>query len=441
MLFRIVLRMVLATTSAAASTQLPWPTTGYDKLPTLWFGANESGANDAATLQLIARHSLAVMSWGQDIKPMASRDEEKAEAAASAAARKYLNSIDNNTTILGVYRQIQIALGLFNISHDASVDLRNRNFWLHQVGNASNICGMTPSMGDKPSQWGTWDPYWNFTDPGARDFWLNNFTQQICDEHTGAGYTALYLDEVDDNWCGYWGGATHGGCFFDNSTQIEQIRASYSLYRQMVQKLNDCGVFPIMATFSTMKASIEGGIDPTNPCVVWEDELVHALDGLQWARFYEQWPDEFHMRSAWEPGAKEGDRFAQIIANGILEAKAGIPVVAHVTPHNNSCENSTNQGSNDQIWIPTGFDAFQMAAFYIAQGPNWVWSASAGWTDGAYCWRREYDLQCGHPLAEAKRTGPWSWTRNFTGCDVYVNTNCVECNASHDLYGEIRLKS
>lgn len=316
-------------------------------------------------------------------------------------------------------------------------------------------------------------------------------------------------------------GATHGGCFFDNATQIAHIRASYTLYRKMVQKLNGCGIMPILATFSTMevrilysfylfiffqsfffilskiavvrgctvlfvgfaylvcnpnrrwnatytsKASIGGGIDPTNPCVVWEDELVTALDGLQWARFYEQWPDQFHMRDQWYPNAKEGDRFAQIIANGILEAKAGIPVVAHVTPHNNSCEegstsnyntlnntvaaNSGNvdnaDSSNVNSWVPTGMDGFQMAAFYIAQGPGWVWSASGGWTDGSYCWRKEYNLQCGHPFGDATRTGPYTWTRNFTNCDVYVNTNCntksgcaeASAAASQGLYGEIRL--
>ena len=133
----------------------------------------------------------------------------------------------------------------------------------------------------------------------------------------------------------------------------------------MVQKLNGCGIVPILATFGYMEKSIDHGIDPTNPCVVWEDDLVKQLDGLQWARFYEQWPDEFHMRSQWYPGSREGDRFAQVtshnphsiltsssphphlilsqtIANGILEAKAGIPVVAHATPHNNSCQNKTN---------------------------------------------------------------------------------------------------
>ena len=49
------------------------------------------------------------------------------------------------------------------------------------------------------------------------------------------------------------------------------------------------------------------------------DDMACNVVGLQWARFYEQWPDEFHMRGPWYPGQaprKEADRFAQIIANG-----------------------------------------------------------------------------------------------------------------------------
>jgi hypothetical protein len=118
-----------------------------------------------------------------------------------------------------------------------------------------------------------------------------------------------------------------------------------------------------------------------------------------------------------------------------------------VTPHNNTCESATDVGV-DGNWAPTGFDGFQMAAFYVAQGPNWVWGASGGWTDGSYCWRKEYNLQCGHPLDDANRTGPYTWTRNFTGCDVYLNTDCTgECFAAHPnasqggLYGEIILKN
>eukprot|EP01043_Picozoa_sp_COSAG02_P072453 COSAG02_NODE_13663_length_1365_cov_2.498420_1_plen_154_part_10 len=109
----------------------------------------------------------------------------------------------------------------------------------------------------------------NFTDQGARDYWLDTVIEEVCQEHENhTGFTTVYFDEIDDNWCGYWGNATHGGCWFDNATQVAQAEASYSLYRLMVQKLNDCGIVPIMATFSYMQRSIDHGIDPTNPCML-----------------------------------------------------------------------------------------------------------------------------------------------------------------------------
>ena len=69
-------------------------------------------------------------------------------------------------------------------------------------------------------------PRRNFTDQGARDYWLNTFVEEICHEHEDhVGFTTVYFDEIDDNWCGYWGNATHGGCWFDNATQIKQAEA------------------------------------------------------------------------------------------------------------------------------------------------------------------------------------------------------------------------
>jgi hypothetical protein len=59
-----------------------------------------------------------------------------------------------------------------------------------------------------------------------------------------------------------------------------------------------------------------------------------------------------------------------------------------------------------------------------------------------YCWRKEYDLRCGHPLADATRTGPYTFVRNFTNCDVFVDTDCETCSGNFKgLYGEIRLKT
>jgi hypothetical protein len=191
--------------SASGAAPLPWPSDGYDKLNTVWFSANATGANSAATLELIAQHDLAIVSWGQAMPSEPGRiirDSEKAQAEAATAARSYLDSVHNNVTLLGVYRQIQIALGLFYFSHTAALDPAKASFWLHQLDNVSNICGMEPSEGDKKSGWGTYDPFWNFTDQGARDYWLGTVIEEVCQEH--AGFGTVYFDEIDDNWCGHF---------------------------------------------------------------------------------------------------------------------------------------------------------------------------------------------------------------------------------------------
>lgn len=309
----------------------PWPTDGYDSLQTLWFGANETGLDLKSTLQVVSKHSLAGYSWMQGLQTHSKEHSELAQAVAAQHARDYLDGVGNSHTTLFVYRQVQIALGLFDITRDAASNPDNNHFWLHAENDSSVIC-YNKGIGSAPL-----DPYWNFSNAGAREFWLDEVIQEVCDEHSG--FTTVYFDEVDDTQCGYWRGG-HGRCPpFSNATLLSQTRDTYAMFRTMVQKLNDCGIIPIMATFTLFKES-SALVNAQNPCLLWEDELVAALDGLQWARFYEQWPDTFNMH---HPGSGVADRFAQVLANGILEAKAGIPVVAHTTPRNDPCVNVSSE--------------------------------------------------------------------------------------------------
>ena len=178
-----------STTSTAAASLL-WPSNGCEQLPVLWFGANATGLQDPQQLELIARHALAIVSWGQGIKLHNNQHAEAALAEASAQARAYLDDVGkatNATTVLGVYRQIQVALSLFDVSRNAAANPANDHFWLHQKDNSSNIF-----RAKQP--WGTADPLWNFTDDGARTFWIDNFTAEICTGRAAGGnYTVVYL--------------------------------------------------------------------------------------------------------------------------------------------------------------------------------------------------------------------------------------------------------
>jgi hypothetical protein len=58
------------------------------------------------------------------------------------------------------------------------------------------------------------------------------------------------------------------------------------------------------------------------PCALPEDDVLAALAGTTWVRFYENWPQSF-----WVPGGP--DLAAAMVANAILEGEGGVPVVLH----------------------------------------------------------------------------------------------------------------
>merc|ERR1711862_520973 len=60
-------------------------------------------------------------------------------------------------------------------------------------------------------------------------------------------------------------------------------------------------------------------------CALPEDDLLDALDGLQWVRFYEVWP----MTNWPRPNVDIPQVWASMIQNAILEAEAGIPTILH----------------------------------------------------------------------------------------------------------------
>lgn len=167
---------------AGARIASPWPTNGYDKLPALWFGANETGLDSADTLALVGKHALSGYGWQQGIQTHGNRHSEIAQAEAATHARDYLDSVGNINTTLFVYRQIQKALGLFDVPRAAADNQNNAQYWLHDENDPSVICG-TKATGQKPAGWGTYDPYPNFTHPATRDWWMDDVIEELCDEH------------------------------------------------------------------------------------------------------------------------------------------------------------------------------------------------------------------------------------------------------------------
>jgi len=188
----------------------------------------------------------------------------------------------------------------------------------------------------------------------------------------------------------------------------------------MVQQMNRGGVIPLLSLDNRLSKSSDG-LNAPIPCAIPEDATLDALNGLTWARFYENWPSSF-----WVPSNR--DLYAAMISNAILEGTAGIPVLTHY--NGGSCPDPGRH-------IPRpgrlgGNLEFGIATFLIVQTEWSVFSASTDWYDANFCWHPEYDVQYGRPLNAATRTGPYTWHRNFTMANVEID---VSRN-----YGAVELK-
>ena len=410
----------------AAATPPPWlpSATGYTSLlKPFWFGANVSGLDSPETLAVLSKHAVAGYGWqtgGGSIPGIAKPGRGEAwQAAAVAHARAYLGAHGNNRTMLFEYRQVQVALGLFAATALIAADPHNEGFWLHDAKT-----GRRCTTGG--SSWGTADYYWDFTNSSAAEAWLDRVIGQlVTDDTLEAGRSAVFFDEVDQGQCGYKG----GDCDFVLFNSSRQQAASNALYRRMVSMLNAAGIVPILSLDNRMAASA-AGLPRTlaAPCALPEDELVDALEGLSWVRFYENWP-----RSFWVPDSP--DLHAAMVANALLEAKRGIPTVLHAM--GDPCWACPQpQRSITRPGRLFGSIEYVVASYLIVQSPGTTLSISNDWYDSDFCWWPEFDVEYGVPLGDAVRTGTHSWYRNYTRCNVAIN---VSCDRHADCLGTVEL--
>ena len=60
----------------------------------------------------------------------------------------------------------------------------------------------------------------------------------------------------------------------------------------ITQILNSAGVIPIFSLDNRIAAS-GNGTSAVAPCALPEDDLIAALNGMTWARFYEDFPNSY----------------------------------------------------------------------------------------------------------------------------------------------------
>ena len=396
---------------------LTWPiTNGFISLPTMWFGANSSGLDNSNTLALISKHRIGTYGWQQNTgalipgQNLGDGDVYLAEAATHLS--DYLNSISGqsspNRTLVGIYRQIQVALRLFAAPRAAADNAAFESFWMKDTTTGAACVAGQP--------WGTSDPFWNFSVSEAADYWVNEVIGNVAQEASG-GVQLVFFDESDQNYCGYWN-SNNNNC---GAFPLETLATMHSDNNQVLVRttaaLNAVGIIPLFSMLNRFAASsIRLENDLPAPCSLPEDATAAALNsnGLVYGRFYENFP-----YSWWSSNPQGSDQAAAFVANAIIEGQHNIPIVLHfdVTVCPSTPRNITRPGRLG------GTLELQLALFLIVQTNSSVFSISGNWYDNDFCDHSEFYTTYGYPLGEATRTGGYTWTRNFTACNVAIDVS------------------
>lgn len=377
----------------------PWPYRGFDRFPAHYFGANGSGLESAARLELVAKHQFAGYGWQQNYQSVGQarwryyqQEVSLAQMAARLAAFVEFSppSRERQLQAIFVYRHMEVAEWYFQTSAAAFHDPGNRGMFLHDK--QGRIC------------WDSFDdsgPFWNFSDARVADWFIEEIGGELTRE---AGIQAVFFDETDYLYCG----GPPGNCtadVADGSHGVAQYRAKIQMLRRLTLKLNAAGIWPIYSSYN-------GYLDtPWRKCLLPYDEYYTALHDVGWFRFYEYGFGAASPNPSWDSQAQ----FTQ----ALKESALGLPVIVHPYPDTNPAPGQS------AATLP-------LAMFLLAQSDYWYFGVSSGWYDADWHWWNEYDAHYGRPLGPATRTteGASGWRRNFEGCTVFVSKDLKWANVS-----------
>lgn len=432
-----------ARTSAAAP---PWPYDGFSRFPSLWFGGNDTRVDDAATLAVVSRFALAGIGWQQgttrsNYSHLEAEVWAAARAVAAFAAQAPLPPGATAPLPVFVYRNAQICWAAFDVQSAFMQDAANdAAFWHDPV--SGGRCEMAlNSTGGHAAYFLRWG------DAKAREFFVDG---EVADAAAEDGVNAVFFDECDWNVCNM--NFKYDGCPSLNSSLLVPDQADKTpALVGAAALLNAHGKVPIFSLDNFLAAAWDG-LPPAplgRPCApnVTLDGLYDALDaaGVTAMRFY-----EFFMSGNVSPSRPNrtvsAAYNAATIANAILEGARGIGFVARVEmypltncsgalpPADGRCTQVSASAGGEPLrpglgqgggpYHPIPDLEFAVAAFLVVQAPYTYLGGSTGWYSSCWCYLDVYDraAQCGAPLAPAVRTGAYTWTRAFKGCDVTVDT-------------------
>ena len=440
----------------------PWPYDGFDRFPTLWFGANATGLDGTAQLAFNAKHGIAGYGWQQGTVASGFVHGEPQLAQAALHLADYVAAHPPakptwTPTRVFVYRWMQLCWSRFDITRAAILNSNDSSLFLHDDDNKSSkaTCKWVDTW--SPPQTKMDSPFFLWQNPAATGFWLDNVISEVATE---MGVDAVFFDETDWSYCGY--PFSKSGCTSLSANFMSaDYRAKFAALKGTAEMLNAAGKIPIFSTKNSLSASF-ASVGTTqakafgyNCSGVTLEEYAANLNNVSWIRFDEFWmsyqqPDADAVQIDTSIRlAAQGVGFiarAQAPSNMTCQQQIGVKSFdssssssrrqrlllegsrhKHVNLHNSNSSSSSSsktnkENNNKQFGVgPVDFN-YALAAFLIVQSPYSYFGYSSDWYDDNWCWHSQYDISYGKPLAEARRTGSHSWTRNFTLCDVDIDT-------------------
>lgn len=389
--------LLLLAAAAAAPFPPPSPSNFF-----LYFGANETGPTDGPAYQhLASRGALAGYGWQNNAAPSNYTHGEANLLAAAAALHAAAPALP-----VFVYRHFQMCWPLFDVQRAAASSPADADLFLRDNDNAPGAAQCR-----QPIPGGGTAPLLAFANTSAGAFWVQKVVGELAAEP--AAVSAVFFDESDWSSCGY-NFAKDGCSSISDAFRARDLLAKLPALRATADALGAAGKWPIFSSKNLLAAAWEGlPAAAPRPCVIPHDAYFQALAGADYARFY-----EFFM------GGSAAEN-AATIANALLEGAAGVGLVARAPAGADAqCAAACPQGSVGKAPL-----AFALAAFLVARTSPWSYfGVSSGWYSECWCWHAEYDqaARCGAPAAPAVRTGAYTWTREYAGCRVSVNTSSSE---------------
>ena len=124
----------------------------------------------------------------------------------------------------------------------------------------------------------------------AAQYYANQVGGEAAAESAAIG--AVFFDESDLSYCGFWSKPALGCGALSTEDVTAQHAAAMTVLANMTKILNSAGVIPIFSLDNRIATS-GNGTSAKAPCALPEDDLIAALNGTTWARFYEDFPNSY----------------------------------------------------------------------------------------------------------------------------------------------------